>query len=86
MTEKPPPNCTWVLVRGFVKAFIRVLNMNSNIFGVIGPGFLNQVPTFGGFILSYYDKETMLFAINPHLPRGSIYTTIMELGPKKPSL
>ena len=25
--------------------FIRVLNMDPDIFGVKGPGFLNQVPT-----------------------------------------
>ena len=31
-------------------AFIRVCYMNPTIFGVIGPGFLNQVPTFCGFI------------------------------------
>ena len=26
--------------------FIRVLNMNPDMLGVLGPGFLNQVPTF----------------------------------------
>ena len=28
-------------------AFIRVPYMNPTVFGVIGPGFLNQVPTSG---------------------------------------
>ena len=28
-------------------AFIRVSSMNPTILGVIGPGFLNQVPTLG---------------------------------------
>ena len=35
-------------VRNLIKkpwAFIRVLNMDPTILGVIGPGFLNQVPT-----------------------------------------
>ena len=42
----------WVLVI-LSKAFTRVLIMNSNIFnifGTIGPGFLNQVPTLGDLI------------------------------------
>ena len=28
-------------------AFIRVLYMNPNILGIVGPGFLNHVPTLG---------------------------------------
>ena len=33
-------------------AFIRVPYMNPTIFGVIGPGFLNQVPTLKAFAIN----------------------------------
>ena len=45
-------------------AFIRAPYMNPNILGVIGPGFLNQVPTLGENGNLHYEAA-QLEAIEP---------------------
>ena len=47
--------------------FNRVLNMNPPILGVIGPGFLNQVPTLCAAVDDKSSKKILGFEACPQL-------------------